>query len=259
MPISQETRSQLVSDLDDALRTGEPIDPLTDEHDLTIDEAYEIQGELIEKRKSRGQRRIGHKIGLTSEGIQNQLGVDEPDFGKILDDMFVSSGEIPMDDLIEPRVEPEIGFVLDEDLSAPVTYLDVLSATRGVLPVVEVIDSRVADWDIQIQDTIADNASSACIVAAESIHDVANVDLSMEAVKLYRNGRLESSGIGANVLGHPARAVAWLVNRIGESGERIEAGELVLSGSFVPATDLAEGDVFEVRFSTIGSVTATTS
>ncbi|WP_311172733.1 2-keto-4-pentenoate hydratase [Halobellus ordinarius] len=255
MGVSPDTREELAENLYTALRTQSPIDRLTADHDLTMADAYDVQTRLIERRLDDGAEIVGHKIGLTSDGIQEQLGVDEPDFGRLLDTMFVEGREIPGDDLIEPRVEPEIGFLLDEPLEPPVTYLDVLDATGSVLPVVEVIDSRVADWDIRIQDTIADNASSALYVAGERTTP-ADSDLSLEGVKLYKNGTLESSGVGAAVLDHPARSVAWLANTLADLDEKLEAGHLVLSGSLTPAVDLAPGDVIAVEFTSIGTVNA---
>jgi len=255
MAVPAETREELAESLYTALRTQSPIDRLTADHELTKSDAYDIQTRLIERRLDDGAEIAGHKIGLTSDGIQEQLGVEEPDFGRLLDTMFVAGREIPGDELLQPRVEPEIGFVMEESLSPPVTYLDVLDATGSVLPVVEVIDSRVRDWDIRIQDTIADNASSALYVTGEQT-TVPDLDLSLEGVKLYKNGTLESSGVGAAVLDHPARSVAWLANTLADLDERIEAGHLVLSGSLTPAVDLAPGDVISVEFSSIGTVNA---
>ncbi|MFC6873057.1 2-keto-4-pentenoate hydratase [Halobellus marinus] len=255
MGVSPDTREELAENLYTALRSQSPIDRLTAEHDLTMADAYDVQTRLIERRLDDGAEIVGHKIGLTSDGIQEQLGVDEPDFGRLLDTMFVEGREIPGEDLIEPRVEPEIGFLLEEPLEPPVTYLDVLDATGSVLPVVEVIDSRVADWDIRIQDTIADNASSALYVAGERTTP-ADTDLSLEGVKLYKNGTLESSGVGAAVLDHPARSVAWLANTLADLDEKLEAGHLVLSGSLTPAVDLAPGDVISVEFTSLGTVNA---
>lgn len=255
MSIDETTQSELARALYDARRTGDPIDRLTQDHDLTIEDAYAVQSRLIERHVDDGATVVGHKVGLTSAGIQDQLGVDEPDFGRLLDTMFVEGRTVPVDDLIEPRVEPEIGFVMGDSLEPPVTYLDVLSATRSVVPVIEVIDSRVADWDIRIQDTIADNASSALYVTGDQTNSVDDTDLSLEGVKLYRNGTLEASGVGAAVLDHPARAVAWLANTLDELDERLEAGQLVLSGSFTPAVDIADGDVVTAEFGSIGSVT----
>jgi 2-keto-4-pentenoate hydratase len=254
MSVDDQTREELAAALYEAHETADPIDRLTESHDLTIEDAYDVQSRFVDRRLDGGASVVGHKVGLTSEGIQNQLGVNEPDFGRLFDTMFVD-GYIPADDLIAPRIEPEIGFLMGESLEPPVTYLDVLSATEAVLPVLEVIDSRVRDWDIRIQDTIADNASSARYLTGEVVHGIDDIDLSLEGLKLYRNGVLEDSGVGAAVLDHPARAVAWLANTLGDLDERLEAGHLVLSGSFTPAVDIAEGDVLTAEFGSIGSVT----
>ncbi|MFB6250419.1 MAG: 2-keto-4-pentenoate hydratase [Halobellus sp.] len=253
--VTADVREELAESLYAALRDQSPIDRPTAEYDLSISDAYDIQTRLIERRLADGADIVGHKVGLTSDGIQEQLGVNEPDFGRLLDTMFVDGREVPGEELLQPRVEPEIGFVIDEPLDPPVTYLDVLDATGSVLPVVEVIDSRVRDWDIRIEDTIADNASSALYVAGERT-SVPKNDLSLEGVKLYKNGTLESSGVGAAVLDHPARSVAWLANTLADLDETIEAGHLVLSGSLTPAVDLAPGDVISVEFTSIGTVNA---
>ena len=256
MTVTEETREDLAGALYRALRDADPIDRLTAEHDLTIEDAYDVQSRLIDRRLDDGATVVGHKVGLTSQGIQEQLGVDQPDFGRLLDTMFVEGREIPADELIAPRIEPEIGFLLGERLEPPVSYLDVLEATSSVVPVLEVIDSRVRDWDIRIEDTIADNASSALYLTGESTSPVEGRDLSLEGLKLLRNGVLESSGVGAAVLDHPARSVAWLANTLADLDETLDAGHVVLSGSLVPATDVEAGDVITAEFASIGSITA---
>jgi 2-keto-4-pentenoate hydratase len=256
MPLDDATRADLADELYAAFRDVVPIDPLTDRHDLAVPDAYDVQTRLIDRRLDDGASVVGHKIGLTSAGIQEQLGVDQPDFGRLLDTMFLPDGEVPTADLIVPRIEPERGFRLAEELEPPVSYLDVLAATDAVLPVLEVIDSRVRDWDIELEDTIADNASSALYVAGEGTSDVAGRDLSLEGVKFRRNGEVVSTGIGAGVLGHPAKAVAWLANTVGEMNASLDAGDVVLSGSVTPAVDLEPGDTFTAEFTTLGTVTA---
>lgn len=256
MSLEDDTRNRLAGSLYDALQTGDPIDRLSDAHDLTIEDAYAIQSAFVDRRLADGATVEGHKIGLTSDGIQEQLGVSEPDFGRLLDTMSVEGRAIPSDDLIAPRVEPEIGFVLAEDLEPPVTAFDVLAATDYVLPVLEVIDSRIRDWDIGIEDTIADNASSALYLTGESRCDLDSLDLSLEGVKLYRNGELAASGVGAAVLDHPANAVAWLANTLEDVGGSLEAGHLVLSGSLTPAVDVEPGDSITVEFTSIGTLVA---
>lgn len=256
MTVPAETRDELAGELYAAWRDVEPIDRLTADHDLSIEDAYDVQHRFVDRRLDAGASVVGHKIGLTSEGIQAQLGVDQPDFGRLLDSMAVEGPTVPTDELIAPRVEAEIGFRIDEPLDPPVTALDVLGATQAVLPVLEVIDSRVRDWDIRIEDTIADNASSALFVCGGSTSAVAGRDLSLEGLKLHRNGELTDAGVGAAVLDHPARAVAWLANTLGEFDARLDAGHLVLSGSLTPAIDVSAGDVVTAEFGTLGSVTA---
>ena len=255
MTLDDQTIDDIAESLYEAYRSGEPVAKLTDEYDFDVADAYAIQSRVVDSHVADGASVVGHKVGLTSEGIQTQLGVDEPDFGRLLDTMFVEGGSVPAGDLIEPRVEPEVGFLMAETLEPPVTYLDVLEATRGVLPVLEIIDSRVRDWDIDIEDTVADNASSALYLTGEAVHDVDGRDLSLEGVKLHRNGTVADAGVGSAVLGHPARAVAWLANTLDEMDQRIEAGNLVLSGSLTPALDIAAGDVLTAEFTSIGSVT----
>ena len=256
MSLTEETRDDLAASLYTALRETDPIGRLTAAHDMTTEDAYDVQTRFMDRRIDDGATVVGHKVGLTSEGIQEQLGVDQPDFGRLLDTMFVDGRTIPDDELIAPRIEPEIGFLIGEELDPPVSYLDVLDATRAVLPVLEVIDSRVREWDIRIQDTIADNASSALYLTGESLVSIDGIDLSLEGVKLYRNGVLESSGVGAAVLDHPARAVAWLGNTLAEFDEQLQPGEIVLSGSVTPAVVLNRGDVVTAEFSSVGSLTA---
>lgn len=256
MQLDDETRDRLAASLYEALEARSPVAPLTDDHDLSIADAYDIQSRLVERRLADGAEVVGHKVGLTSDAIQEQLGVDEPDFGRLLDTMFVEGATIPGDELIAPRVEPEIGFLVGERLDPPVSYLDVLDATRGVVPVLEVIDSRVRDWNIGIEDTVADNASSALYLTGEAVHDVDGRDLSLEGVKLHRNGELAASGVGAAVLDHPARSVAWLANTLADLDAALEPGHLVLSGSLTPAVDVEPGDVLGVEFTTLGSMHA---
>jgi len=258
MELDDETRDKLAASLYKAYKTGEPIAPLTDEWSLTTADAYDIQSKVIDRRLADGATVIGHKVGLTSEGIQEQLGVNKPDFGRLLDTMFVDS-VVPFEDLIQPRIEPEIGFIMGERLNPPVTYLDVLSATWAVVPVLEVIDSRVKNWNIEIQDTIADNASSAMYLAGDQTTSVDGLDLSLEGVKVYRGGTYQDGGVGAAVLEHPARAVAWVANTLADLGEELEPGHMVLSGSFIPAVDPHPGDTFTVEFTSLGTLTAQVS
>lgn len=259
MAIDEETREALGAELYEALRSGSAIDPITDRHELTVADAYDVQSAFVERLRRDGASVVGHKIGLTSEGIRAQLGVDEPDFGRLLDTMFVDERTVTTADLIAPRVEPEIGFVLDADLPATATYRDVLAATDAVVPVAEIIDSRIRDWELEIEDTVADNGSSGRFVVGEQFTDVSGRDLSLEGATLRKNGELVEAGVGANVLEHPARAVAWLADALADTDESLSAGDIVLSGSFTPAVDLAPGDVVTLEFTSLGTLTFSVS
>ena len=259
MPVSEREKDELSSSLYEAFETNTPIDRLTAEYDLSIDDAYDIQSRFVNRRLKEGASVVGHKIGLTSEGIQNQLNVDKPDYGRLLDRMSVDDGSIPVDDLIQPRVEPEIGFLIERDLSPPVTPVEVLAATQSVVPVLEVIDSRVREWDINIEDTIADNASSALYVTGDATTSVTGTDPSLEGVKFYYDGELVDSGVGAAVLDHPARAVTWLTNKLAEYDQHIEAGQIVLSGAITPAVDLEPGTTVTAEFTSLGTITTSVS
>lgn len=245
----------LADDLFRAYSNNEPIGPLTDRADLTTDEAYRIQQALINQRKeSENAQVVGHKVGLTSDAMQEQLGVDTPDFGHILDSMIVTDDSISRDDLIAPRIEPELGYLLDEPLEPPISEFDVISATDAVLPVLEVIDSRIANWDVQLEDTIADNASSAFVVPGATALDPRDFNPALEGVILRKNGETVETGIGANVLGHPARGVVWLTQQLNDLGESLASGQLVLCGSFTSSVELEADDVFTAEFTTAGTV-----
>ncbi len=235
-----------------------PIEPLSATHPgLTVDDAYAVQSAVVERKLAEGRLIRGRKAGLTSTAMQEALGVDEPDFGVLLDDMFVEDGgEIALDRLLQPRVEAEIGFVLEHDLEGPgVTAYDALRATAGVLACIEVIDSRIADWRIGLIDTIADNASSGLVVSAGHLVPATGIDLRLVGMAFYRNGELVDTGAGAAVLGNPARCVAWLANKLSQFGERLRAGELVLAGALHKAVTVEPGDVFRAEFNHLGAVT----
>jgi len=191
--------------------------------------------------------------------MQQQLGVGEPDFGFLLHAMLVpSGGTLQRRDLLQPRVEPEIAFWLATDLRGPgVTAADVLAATRGVSAALEIVDSRIIAWRIKLVDTIADNGSSARAVVGERVVPVAEVDLAAEAVQLVRNGEVVGTGSGADVLGHPAEAVAWLANRLADFGERLQAGQVVLPGAMCASVFAQAGETFRADFPSIGSVSVT--
>jgi 2-oxopent-4-enoate/cis-2-oxohex-4-enoate hydratase len=241
----------------EAWRTRTPMAPLSDGHpDMTVDEAYRVQQRLIARRLESGVRVVGKKIGLTSKVVQKMLGVDQPDFGYLLSDMVCAPGDaIPMAGLIAPKVEGEIAFVLKHTLRGPgVTTADVLHATEYVMPCFEIVDSRIRDWKIRIQDTVADNASAGVFVLGDRAVDPRDVDLSLCGMVLEKNGEVVATGAGAAALGSPVNAVAWLASRLGQLGIALEAGEVVLSGSLAAMLPAQAGDSFVCSIGGIGTV-----
>ncbi|WP_434119644.1 2-oxopent-4-enoate hydratase [Pseudomonas fortuita] len=242
--------------LHQALQSGEPLAPLTDSHpDMTLEQAYAVQLAMIQPRLDAGAKVIGKKIGVTSKVVMNMLKVDQPDFGHLLSDMLYSDGGvIEASSLIAPKAEGEIAFLLKEDLQGPgVTVADVLRATASVMPCFEIVDSRIRDWKIQIQDTVADNASAAAFVLGDSAVDPRNVDLACVGMTLEKNGEIVATGAGAAALGHPANAVAWLANTLGKLGIGLKAGEVILSGSLAAMVPVQAGDQLRISLGGIGS------
>jgi 2-keto-4-pentenoate hydratase len=252
--------SDIAAILDRAELTRQAIPPLSEtEADLDVSRAYAIQKALLELKLARGARVVGRKIGLTSRAMQQQLGVDEPDFGFLLEDMLVRSGaRLARADLLAPRVEPEIAFWLRADLRGPgVTAEQALAATRGVSAALEIVDSRIADWRIKLVDTIADNGSSARAVIGDTVLPLEGLDLAATEVVLTRNGEEVGRGSGAAVLGHPAEAVAWLANALARFGDGLQAGDVVLPGAMCASVFAQAGDTFAASFDSIGEVSVT--
>jgi 2-keto-4-pentenoate hydratase len=233
------------------------IDPLTKmESNLTIQDAYQIQLVNVKRKLNEGAKIVGKKIGLTSLAMQKMLGVDQPDYGHLFDSMVVENGTlIDNSSLLQPKVEAEIAFVLKHDLIGPkVTLLDVLHATDYVVASLEIVDSRVQDWKIKLQDTIADNASSGMYVLGAKNIKVDEIDMAVTGMAFYRNGELINTGVGAAALGHPALCVAWLANKLYEFGVTLKAGEVILSGALSAAMDAKPGDEFKANFAHLGEV-----
>lgn len=253
-----EAHERAAQDLLRAAREARPVPPLVETHPgMEIADAYEVQRLVRRAWLDDGARLAGRKVGLTSQAMQEMLGVDQPDFGFLLESMLVSSGHsIPCANLIAPRVEAEIAFFLADAVAGPGVERDqVLDATEAVAPALEVIDSRVADWRITIVDTIADNASSGMAVLGER-HPLDGLDLAAEEMTLDVDGE-QVSGSGRAVLGsHPADAIAWLANTLADFGERIEAGEVVIPGAMARALPVHAGSRGVARFSTLGEVSA---
>lgn len=257
MPINQETIHELAAALAQAESERQPIAPFTDAYpEMTPEEAYSIQLAVLARKLQQGQRVVGKKIGLTSKAIQQMFGVNQPDYGHLLDTMAIADGgDAPMSRLLQPKVESEIAFVLKRDLQGPgLTAADVLAATDYVVPALEIIDSRIRDWKIKLADTIADNASSGLFVVGTNKTKVDNLDLRLIGMALEKNGELALTAAGAAVLGHPANAVAWLANRMAELGVSARAGEVMLSGSLAAALPVAQGDVVTAHFAQLGTV-----
>jgi 2-keto-4-pentenoate hydratase len=243
--------------LDTAEYTCSPIAPLSEQYPgLTAEQAYAIQSAWFAIKRDRGSQLIGRKIGLTSRAMQASLGIDQPDYGFLLDTMFVSPGEsIARQTLLLPRLEPEIAFWLAHDLRGPgVTIEDVLAATSGVSPALELVDSRVADWRIKLVDTIADNASSSRVITSKHIIPIQGHDLAAEEVVFFRDDQEVGRGNGAAVLGHPAAAVAWLANKLAEFDTPLLAGQFVLPGAMCAAIPVAARQTFRASFTTLGDI-----
>jgi len=254
--ISDRDLKDLADQLFDSQRIKKPIDPLTPRYpDLTIEMAYKIQMQNVNRRVEGGERIIGKKIGLTSSAMQEMFGVYEPDYGHIFHTMLLAKNELLSTEVLQPKAEGEIAFVMREDIQGPgVTPLDVIRATDYIVPAIEIIDSRVKDWKIKIQDTIADNASSAYIAIGTKALPLKEVDMFSTGMVFCKNGEVVSTGAAAAVMGSPVNSVAWLANRLAEFGIGIRRGEIILSGSLVSAVSLDRGDVVEAVFDRLGSV-----
>ncbi|HZG84056.1 2-keto-4-pentenoate hydratase [Paenibacillus sp.] len=248
---------QYAEHLERAVAEGKGVQPLTAlDPELTIEEAYQVQLATIRKKTAAGAKVVGKKIGLTSLAMQQLLKVDQPDYGHLLDDMVVENGgAISFSRVLQPKVEAEIAFVLKRDLIGPrVTALEVLLATDYVLPALEIVDSRVADWKIKLQDTVADNASSGLFVLGGKPVRPDALDLPLVGMALYKNGELMNTGVGAAALGDPAACVAWLANKLFEFGITLKAGEVILSGALSAAVNAEPGDTFRARLAHLGEV-----
>ncbi|WP_447595350.1 2-oxopent-4-enoate hydratase [Aquipseudomonas campi] len=242
--------------LHQALSNRQALAPLTDANpDMTLEQAYQVQLAMIQPRLDAGERVVGKKIGVTSKVVMDMLGVDQPDFGHLLTDMLYADGaSIAIDSLIAPKAEGEIAFVLKEDLRGPgITVADVLRATAYVMPCFEIVDSRIRDWKIRIQDTVADNASAGAFVLGDQGVDPRDVDLACVGMTLEKNGEVVATGAGAAALGHPANAVAWLANTLGQLGIGLNKGEVILSGSLAAMVPVQAGDQLRISLGGIGS------
>jgi 2-keto-4-pentenoate hydratase len=256
--IDEEKIVEFAQELVAAEDERKPIDPITERAELSIEDAYKIQLEIIKMKTGRGEKVIGKKIGLTSKRIQQAFGVHQPDYGHILDKLIAREGlPIAISEFIQPRIEAEIAFVLANRLIGPgVTAAEVLRCTSGVLPVFEIIDSRIKDWKIKIQDTIADNASIGRVILGSPLSNIYGTDLRSLGVVVRKNGEVIETAAGAVVLGNPIDSVAWLANKLSEHGVHLNAGEIVLSGSLIAPIEIGDRDVIQAEYGgAFGSIT----
>ncbi|MDS1140180.1 2-oxo-hepta-3-ene-1,7-dioic acid hydratase [Pusillimonas sp. SM2304] len=225
--------------------------------EMDISDSYAIQKEVLAAKLAMGLKLRGHKIGLTSKAMQAIQGINEPDYGYLLDSMFFPDGEtIAVDRFIVPRVEVELAFILDKPLAGPdVTLQDVLRATEYVQPALEIVDGRTM-YPRRIVDNIADNAASAGIILGGRPVRPLDIDLRWVGCLLYRNGVIEETGVSAGVMGHPARGVEWLAKKLAAFGTSLEAGSVILAGSFTRTVPVASGDTIHADFGELGSVSA---
>jgi len=240
-----------------ALRACRTVEPLSTRYpEIRVEDAYQISLHMLERRVAEGERVVGKKIGVTSQAVQDMLGVFQPDFGFLTHTMQVANGQtlsLQRDNLIQPRAEAEIAFMLKADLQGPgVTLEDVLAATDWVAPCFEIVDSRIRDWKIKIGDTVADNASCGVFVIGDPHTDPRDLDLAQAAMTMHKNGEVVARGLGSAVQGHPAQAVAWLANTLGAFGIPFKAGEIILSGSLGPLFPATPGDSFWMEIAGMG-------
>ena len=257
------TISKLARQLHDAEKNRKLIRLPSAQHpDIAIADSYAIQREWVNIKLAEGRKIIGHKIGLTSRAMQSMFNIDEPDYGVLFDDMLYHSGaEIPANRFIAPMLENELAFILGKPLRGPnCSIFDVLNATEYVIPALEIVDLRTMRDDSetkatrQVVDTIADNAANAAMVIGGRPIRPLDVDLRWVGALCYRNGVIEESGIAAAVLNHPANGIAWLANKLALHDQGLEAGHLVLAGSFTRTVSARAGDTFHVDYGPLGSI-----
>ncbi|HVJ49615.1 2-keto-4-pentenoate hydratase [Desulfitobacterium sp.] len=255
--MEQNLRQILGMELFQASKTREVGAPLSERFpDITVEDAYYIQVHTLKQFAAQGNKVTGKKIGLTSKAMQSMFGVFEPDFGSLLDHLAFNSGdEIPAELLIQPKVEAEIAFVLQNDLTGKhITARDVLDATAYVTAAIEVVDSRIRNWQIKLSDTVGDNASFGAYVLGNTTSSVRDIDLRLVGMVLERNGVIANTGAGAAVMGHPANCVAWLANKMNEFNTPLRKGDVILSGAVTAAVEAKPGDYFRVQFDRLGEV-----
>lgn len=240
-----------------AASSGTAIPPLRERFAaFGPEQAYAVQEVNTQRRLKAGGKLVGRKIGLTAKAVQKQLGVDQPDFGMLFADMAIADGQpVPWSMLMQPKVEAEVALVMERDLREPgITVAQLLSSVAYALPAVEIVGSRIANWDIRFVDTVADNASSNAFVLGNTPISLRGLDLRLAGMVMERSGEPVSLGAGAACLGHPLNAALWLANKMASLGSGLKAGDVVLTGALGPMVAVQPGDVFEARINGLGSV-----
>lgn len=261
MTMESEMNPALAADIAGKLRgcydSGHPIAPIRETHpDISIEDAYAIQAANTAHSETQGRTVVGAKIGLTARVVQKQLGVDQPDFGNLFADMAVADGDfVAPGRLLQPKVEAEIAFVMERTPDpARLTSAELIDAVAYALPAIEIVDSRIADWNIRIVDTVADNASSGLFVLGTRPVMLDDLDMRLCGMVLERNGEPVSFGAGAACLGNPLHALAWLAGKMAEVGRPLQPGDVILSGALGPMVAVGPGDFVEARINGLGSV-----
>ncbi|QBH95515.1 2-oxo-hepta-3-ene-1,7-dioic acid hydratase [Limnobaculum zhutongyuii] len=261
--LNQDTIMRMAQQLNQAEKDRQQIQQISLQNpDITLEDAYAIQRTWVKLKIEEGRQMKGHKIGLTSKAMQYSSQISEPDYGTLLDDMFFDDGsDIPSDRFIVPRIEVELAFILAKPLTGPnCTIFDVYNATDYIIPALEIIDARCHNIDPDTQrprkvfDTISDNAANAGVVMGGRPIKPDALDLRWISALLYRNGVIEESGVAAAVLNHPANGVAWLANKLHPYGVQLEAGQVILGGSFTRPVPARPGDTFHVDYGSMGAI-----
>lgn len=251
-----ERLEKIANELYEAEKNNVPVEPISDRYEgLDVDDAYSIQLINLNKKLEAGAKVTGKKIGLTSLAMQESIGVSTPDFGILYDTMEIKDGVVKMTDILQPRVEGELAFILKEDLKDNATVEDVYAATDYVVPALEIVGTRIKDWKLTIVDTVADNASCGMYLLPEGLEiDHEKVDLREVEMSLYKNGELINSGKGSAILGDPAKAVLWLANSLGKYGVTLNKGDIILAGALTAAIPAESGDEFLCDYGKFGKV-----
>ena len=255
--MNEATVAAIAEQLRGCYASGRAMTPIRDAYpDASIDDAYAIQAANTARWESEGRSVVGAKIGLTARSVQTQLGVDQPDFGQLFADMAVLDGDVVAPGrLLQPKVEAEIAFVMARTPDAQrLTSAELIDSVAYALPAIEIVDSRIADWNIRIVDTVADNASSGLFVLGTRPAPLADLDLRLCGMVLEKNGEPTSFGAGAACLGNPLHALGWLAAKMAEVGRPLVEGDVILSGALGPMVPVAPGDSVEARIGGLGSV-----